>query len=111
MLVSHSEPRSKPINGKVSGFTGFPGGASAEELACQCWRCKGLGFIPGLGRSPGRGDGIPLQYPCLENPKDRGAWWMTVHRVEKNWTQLKRLSTHASGFTSDLLADSLHQLS
>ena len=39
--------------------------------------------IPGLGRSPGEGNGDPLQYPCLENPMDRGAGWATVHRVAK----------------------------
>ena len=43
-------------------------------------------LIPGLGRSPGRGHGNPLQYSCLENPMDRGAWWATVHRVAKNQT-------------------------
>ena len=54
-----------------------------------------VGSIPALGRSPGGGQGNPLQYSCLENPMDRGAWWATVHRVAKNQTQLKRLSTHA----------------
>ena len=44
------------------------------------------GLIPGSGRSPGEGDGNPLQYACLENPMDRGAWWATVHRAAKNWT-------------------------
>ena len=44
--------------------------------------------IPGLGRSPGRGHGNPLQYSCLENPTDRGAWQATVHRVTKSWTQV-----------------------
>ena len=43
---------------------------------------------------PRGGHGNPLQYSCLENPKDRGAWWATVHRAAKSWTQLKRLSTH-----------------
>ena len=41
-----------------------------------------------LGRSPGEGNGNPLQYSCLENPVGRGAWWATVHGVEKNQTQL-----------------------
>ena len=50
------------------------------------------GSIPGLGRSPGGGNGNPLQYPYLENPMDRGAWWATVHSVAKSWTRLKRLS-------------------
>ena len=52
------------------------------------------GSIPGLGGSPGRGPGKTLQYSCLENPLDRGAWWATVHRVSKSRTGLKRLSTH-----------------
>ena len=45
-----------------------------------------LGSIPGLGRSPGEGNGNPLQYSCLENSMDRGAWWATVHGVAKSWT-------------------------
>ena len=45
----------------------------------------------GWERSPGEGNGSPLQYSCLENPMDRGAWWATVHRVAKSWTE--RLST------------------
>ena len=55
------------------------------------------GLIPGSGRSPGEGNGNPLQYSCLGNPMDRGAWQGTVHRVRvaKSWTQLKLLSTHA----------------
>ena len=55
----------------------------------------GLGSIPGSGRSPGGGHDNPLQYSCLENPMDRGAWWVTVHRVAKSQTGLKGLSTHA----------------
>ena len=42
---------------------------------------RDMGSIPGLGRSPGEGNGTPLQYSCLENPMDRGAWWATVHGV------------------------------
>ena len=53
------------------------------------------GSIPRLGRSPGGGHSNPLQYSCLENLMDRGAWWATVHRVAKSWTGVKRLSTHA----------------
>ena len=51
-----------------------------------------MGSIPGLGRSPGEGQGNPLQYSCLENPMDRGAWWVTVHRVSKSRRQLKQLT-------------------
>ena len=44
------------------------------------------GSIPGSGRSPGEANGNPLQYSCLGNPMDRGAWWATVHGVPKSWT-------------------------
>ena len=53
---------------------------------------RDLGLIPGLGRSPGGGNGNPLQYSCLENPMDRGAWQTAVHRVTKSRTRLKRLT-------------------
>jgi len=56
---------------------------------------KDKGSIPGEGRSSGGGNGNPLQYSCLENPMDRGAWRATVQWVAKSWTQLKRLSVHA----------------
>ena len=52
-----------------------------------------MGSIPGLGRSPGGGRDNPLQYSCLENPTDRGTWWVIVHRVAKSQTRLKQLST------------------
>ena len=58
--------------------------------------------MPGSGRSPGEGIGNPLQYSCLENPMDRGAWQATVHRVAKSWTQLKQLSTHAHKYVQRL---------
>ena len=51
-----------------------------------------MGSIPGLGRSPGGGHGNQLQYSCLENPIDRGAWWATVHRVSKSRARMKQLS-------------------
>ena len=54
---------------------------------------RDLGSIAELGRSPGGGHGNPLQYSCLENPLDRGAWQVTVHRFAKSWTQLKQLTT------------------
>ena len=49
---------------------------------------RDAGLIPGLGRSPGAGNGNPLQYSCLENSMDRGAWWAMVHRVTKSWREL-----------------------
>ena len=53
-----------------------------------------MGSIPESGRSPGEGHGNPLQYSCLENPVDRGAWQATVHRTAESWTQLKQLNTN-----------------
>ena len=47
---------------------------------------RDMGSNPGWGRSPGGGNGNPLQYSCLENPMDRGGWWITVHGVAKSWT-------------------------
>ena len=47
---------------------------------------RDMGSIPGSGRSPGGGYGNPLQYSCLENSRDRGAWWAMVHRDTKSWT-------------------------
>ena len=55
---------------------------------------RDMSSIPGLGRSPGGGHGNPLQYSCLENPMDRGAWWATIHRVAKSWIRMRQLSTH-----------------
>ena len=72
---------------------GFPGGSEVKPSACNA---GDLGSIPGLGRSPGEGNGNPLQYSRLENPMDKGAWWATVHGVIKSWTQL-------SDFTHSLM--------
>ena len=47
-----------------------------------------VGSFPGWGRSPGEGNGNPLQYSCLENPMDGGVWWATVHGIRKSWMQL-----------------------
>ena len=63
----------------------FPGGSDGKESACNAGDPDS---IPGLGRSPGEGNGNPLQYSCLENPMDGGAWLATVHGVAKSWTQL-----------------------
>ena len=76
---------------KLFAHGSLPGGASGKEPACQCRRRK-MGSIPGSGRCPGGGHGNPLQYSCLENPMDRGAWWATVYRVAKSQTWLKRSS-------------------
>ena len=59
---------------------GFPGGAEVKASACNV---GDLGLIPGSGRSPGEGNGNPLQYSCLENPMDGGAWWAIVHGSQR----------------------------
>ena len=60
----------------------FPGDSDGKESACNV---GDLSSIPGLVRSPGEGNSNPLQYSCLENSMDRGAWWATVHGVTKSW--------------------------
>ena len=62
---------------------GFPDGSGGKASACNA---GDTGLIPGLGRSPGEGNGHPLQYSCLENSMDRGAWGATVLGVTKSWT-------------------------
>ena len=62
---------------------GFPDGLESKESACNA---GDLGSIPGLGKSPGERNGNPLQYACLGNPMDRGAWQATVHRVINSQT-------------------------
>ena len=64
---------------------GFPGGSDIKVSACNA---GDPGSVPGSGRSPGEGNGNPLQYSCLENSMDGGAWWATVHGVTKSWTRL-----------------------
>ena len=64
---------------------GFPGGSDGKESACNA---GDPGLIPWLGRSPGEGNDNPLQYSCLENSMDRGAWLVTIHKVAKSWTRI-----------------------
>ena len=61
---------------------GFPGGTVVKNPPVNA---ADVGSIPELGRSPGVGNGNPLQHSCLGNPMDRGAWWATVHGVTKSW--------------------------
>ena len=71
------------MNNNKSGVTfewGFPGGSVVKNPPIYA---GDTGSIPGLGRSPGEGNGNALQYSCLENPKDRRAWWATAHGVTK----------------------------
>ena len=64
---------------------GFPDGSDSKEYACNA---RDLGLIPEVGRTPEEGNGNPFQYSCLENSRDRGAWWAPVHGVGKSWTQV-----------------------
>ena len=68
-----------------------------SEVKASARDAGDLGSIPGSGRSPGEGNGNPLQYSCLENPMDRGAWWATIHGVAKSQTRLSDFT-----FTGDL---------
>ena len=68
---------------------GFPGGSDGKVSACNA---GDPALILGSGRSPGEGNGNPLQYSCLENPMDGEAWWATVHGVAKSWTRLRNFT-------------------
>ena len=68
---------------------GSPGSSNGKESVCNS---GGPGSIPGSKRSPGEENGKPLQYSCLENPKDGGAWWATIHGLAKSRTRLKQLT-------------------
>ena len=73
----------------TEGRMGFLAGLVVKNLPANEGDIRDMGPIPGSGRSPGGEHGNPLQYSCLENSMDRGAWWATVHGVAKSWTQLK----------------------
>ena len=83
---------------------GFPGGSEGKTSACNA---RDPSSIPGSGRSPGEGNGNPLQYSCLENSMDKGAWWATVHGVTKSWT---RLSNFTFTFTLYIIFSLFHYM-
>ena len=72
-------------NWEILGWQALPGDS---EVKTSAWNAGDLGSIPGLGRSPGERNGNPLQYSCLENPVEGGAWWATVHGISKSQTRL-----------------------
>ena len=97
----------------------FPGGSDSKESACNAGDQGSIpggghgsddvesacdvgdsGSIPGLGKSPGEGNDNSLQYSCLENSTDRGAWQTTVHGVAKNWTRLSNFHFYFSNWAS-----------
>ena len=65
---------------------GFPGGTVVKNQPANAGDARDTGSIPGWGRSPGGGNGNPLQYSCLGNSMVRGAWWAAAHGVTKSWT-------------------------
>ena len=69
-------------------MVGLPWWLSSKESACNTGDTEDADLIPGSERFPGGGNGNPLQYSCLGNPMDRGAWWATVHGVANRQTQL-----------------------
>ena len=71
-----------------SKTVGLPGGIVVKNVPVNARNARDMGFVPGLGRSSGVGTVNPLQYSCLENFMDRGAWWATVHGVAKSWAGL-----------------------
>ena len=70
----------------------FPRWLSRRDSTCQCRRLRRRGFNPWVRKNPGEGNGNPLQYSCLVNPRDKGAWWVTVHGVRKSQTWLSILT-------------------
>ena len=91
MGKSRSQPQKLPAVFEVpfDEYWGFPGGSEVKASACNA---GDLSSIPGLGRSPGEGNGNPLQYSCLEHPMDGGAWWAIVHGVAKSRTRLSNFT-------------------
>ena len=105
MLFPEAVPLTCQLTNQVGlpwGLSGFPGGSDGKVSVCNAgdlggWGAVRLsgkesacsagdaGSIPGSGRSPGEGNGNPLQYSCLENPMDKEAWWAAVHGVTKSW--------------------------
>ena len=91
MINSNSKCFSSDLYPSIVIWAGFPVGSDSRESVCNA---GDPGSIPGVGRSPGEGNGNPLQYSCLENPMDRGTWQLyTDHGVGKNQTLLSDWST------------------
>ena len=95
----------------ISGIKDVLGSASGKEPACQCKRCLRPGSIPGSGRTPGVGQGNPLQYSCLQNSTDKGAWSGTIHRVSKSQIlKWHSIHTHTWNKSNVVVVYSLHCL-
>ena len=86
-------------NGKEWRYWGFSQVVLVvKNLLANARDVRDSGLIPGSGRSLGGGNGNPLQYSCLENPRDGGAWWAAIYGVAQSWTRLKRLSSSSTFF-------------
>ena len=81
---------------------GFHGGSDGKASACNA---EYLGSVPMLGRSPGEGNGSPFEFPCLENPMDKGAWKSTIRGVTKSWSQLTNFTSHFLSFSGRIDAE------
>ena len=96
LLSAFSNPSIWWKRGALIRFTyKFPGGSVVKNQPANAGDTGDTGSIPGWGRFPGRGNGNPLQYSCLENSMDRGAWWAEVHGVANSWPWLS-MSIHPS---------------
>ena len=84
----------QPARLTAASYTGlFPGGTVLKKPPAHGGDARDAGSIPGLGRSPGVGKGNPLQYACMKNSTDRGAWQATVHGVKMSQTRLSKQAT------------------
>ena len=92
----HKCPEIKESKGRKEEKANTQVALMVKNLPASPGDVRVAGSIPGSGRCPGGGHGNPLQYSCLENPLDRGAWWAAAQRVAKSQTQLKQLSMHAA---------------
>ena len=88
ILISFLETHKNNFLVLACVYVGVPGGSVVQNEPANAGNTGDTGSIPGLGRSPGGGNGNPLLYSCLENPMDKGAWRATVHGITKIGTQL-----------------------
>ena len=95
-VLLSAQPAPLPISGWYSSSGTFQVALVLKNPLFNAEDIRDMGSIPGSGRSPGGGHDNPLQYSCLENPMDRGAWWATIHGVTKSQTLLKRLRLHST---------------
>ena len=101
-MLWHSHRKNKYFPLYRANFLGkdFPGGSDGKEFTCQCRRYWRLGFDPWVRKISWRRKWQPNLNSCLGNPRDRRAWWATVHGVAKSPTQLKHPSMHAQHYVT-----------